>query len=551
MAYIPPAKPFQNNPAPVGGGAGGALTADFFNDLVAGVDDADTRLTAITPTGGGRAVAKGELTFNVRDYGAVGDGVVDDTAAIQAAIDAAPEGSTVLFPGKHMVTAITLNKRHVTLNGPGTIYNGKLVIGAATGARQDLYYTVDGLRFEYSTLATGNIGIEFLKCRRGLIRGCTFLNTDKSLYVNPLPGAIAHDTAMISIMENEFASVNYALYVDRDDAVTWQHTSDSKFIANTINIAYIDGIYIKSIDGMKIVDNVFFFPAFNSNSPTLKANKRRNIYVGQSDWVHIRGNNLFEAGEEGILLDMAKHFTVASNLIAWPGQKNPYDGIRLTGANQPNGIISDNVVSRFTSNGIGIYTTGSGTIVIKDNVLEYDPATATYYGATPLANVSHYGTYQDPASTDTVIEAGNEITGGGLYNNSKGSLLSGLRGNRDVGFSATYKAVTVTAANTPVFPLTSVRRGTTTWSGLLLIEVKSSIGENTNLSSYLFHVSKHPLGSSITKMSEQGLLAGGSANHPSFDFTIDTAGTLLATPRASTAGTFQFYATYMGNLLAL
>lgn len=450
-----------------------------------------------------------------------------------------------------MVTAITLNKRHVTLNGPGTIYNGKLVIGAATGARQDLYYTVDGLRFEYSTLATGNIGIEFLKCRRGLIRGCTFLNTDKSLYVNPLPGAIAHDTAMISIMENEFASVNYALYVDRDDAVTWQHTSDSKFIANTINIAYIDGIYIKSIDGMKIVDNVFFFPAFNSNSPTLKANKRRNIYVGQSDWVHIRGNNLFEAGEEGILLDMAKHFTVASNLIAWPGQKNPYDGIRLTGANQPNGIISDNVVSRFTSNGIGIYTTGSGTIVIKDNVLEYDPATATYYGATPLANVSHYGTYQDPASTDTVIEAGNEITGGGLYNNSKGSLLSGLRGNRDVGFSATYKAVTVTAANTPVFPLTSVRRGTTTWSGLLLIEVKSSIGENTNLSSYLFHVSKHPLGSSITKMSEQGLLAGGSANHPSFDFTIDTAGTLLATPRASTAGTFQFYATYMGNLLAL
>lgn len=44
--------------------------------------------------------------LNVRDYGALGDGGSDDTAAIQAAIDASPDGSTVFFPaGTYLVSA--------------------------------------------------------------------------------------------------------------------------------------------------------------------------------------------------------------------------------------------------------------------------------------------------------------------------------------------------------------------------------------------------------------------------------------------------------------
>jgi Pectate lyase superfamily protein len=53
-----------------------------------------------------------DKVFNVKEFGAKGDGVSDDTAAIQAAIDAAPNGSTISLPsGTYNVANFVVKNR--------------------------------------------------------------------------------------------------------------------------------------------------------------------------------------------------------------------------------------------------------------------------------------------------------------------------------------------------------------------------------------------------------------------------------------------------------
>ncbi|MDF2648666.1 MAG: hypothetical protein K0Q73_4471, partial [Paenibacillus sp.] len=136
-----------------------------------------------------------------------------------------------------------------------------------------------------------------------------------------------------------------------------------------------------------------------------------------------------------------------------------------------------------------------------------------------------------------------------FFNNIKGAFISSLRSNYSSGFSSTYRQAPVTGVNTSIFTCTSYRGSTSSYDGIITITAKNTTNDNGNLSSYVLHVIKSPLGMVINLISGQGMLEGSSASWPSFTFAVDTtANAILATPVGVTSGIFHFYATYYGNI---
>jgi len=109
------------------------------------------------PTAGGPDNALGARIYNVRDFGARGDGKTLDTMALQAAIDACnrDQGGIVLVPAGVFVIGTVELKSNVTLH---IAAQGKL-LGSADGKQ---YSAADAIPLTGdATLRDGNVGLLF------------------------------------------------------------------------------------------------------------------------------------------------------------------------------------------------------------------------------------------------------------------------------------------------------------------------------------------------------------------------------------------------------
>ncbi len=131
---------------------GYATTASISSALLA----AGSRVSgAPLRTPGKTGKDSGARVYNIRDFGAKGDGQTPDTAAVQAAIDACTkdQGGTVLVPAGVFVIGTIEMKSNVTLH---ITAQGKL-LGSADGKQ---YHAADAIPLSGdTTLNDGNVGL--------------------------------------------------------------------------------------------------------------------------------------------------------------------------------------------------------------------------------------------------------------------------------------------------------------------------------------------------------------------------------------------------------
>src|SRR5436190_20024021 len=126
----------------------------------------------------------GARVYNIRDFGAKGDGATLDTAALQDAIDACNKdhGGIVLVPAGLFVIGTVEIKSNVTLH----IAAGGKLLGSADGKQ---YYAADAVPLSGdSTLGDGNVGLIFaIKAENITIEGQGTIDGNGNQFRRPSP----------------------------------------------------------------------------------------------------------------------------------------------------------------------------------------------------------------------------------------------------------------------------------------------------------------------------------------------------------------------------
>ncbi|WP_248926433.1 glycosyl hydrolase family 28-related protein [Paenibacillus hamazuiensis] len=151
------------------------------------------------------------LYYNVKDYGAAGNDRIssDDTAAIQAAIDAAAKarGGTVFFPpGQYTINSTILLKSNVRLLGAGA-EAASIKLSYNAGAIAMLYgvddisnLSVECLTLEGTGAASGTNnymtlerGVTLQNVKNARVAGCVFKTIVNGIYLNNSTGVTVAD----------------------------------------------------------------------------------------------------------------------------------------------------------------------------------------------------------------------------------------------------------------------------------------------------------------------------------------------------------------------
>jgi len=330
--------------------------------------DADTYLASnvmYTPAGSGAATTDVQTKLrelvSVKDFGATGDGVTDDTAAINLALAV---GGKIYFPsGTYLCSTITLVSSDTHIFG-----DKKSVIKLKNSVDVDLLdlsnfdnITISDLTFDGNkanqTVDVNSVCVRGDGCSNVILQNCTIKNS-------ALSGINIRNSDGVKVVNNIFTDCGTKNSVNSGDAMYLAFNTNDYVSGNTVTNPARIGIIIKGSAGPTATNStVIGNYVINSGENGIGTEDGNARILIANNVVVDAGDNVFASTKAGIVVgETGEKITVSGNIIHNPGSY----GIEVVhGADET--IVSGNSIT--SSGSTGIFATavdGSGGL---DNLL--------------------------------------------------------------------------------------------------------------------------------------------------------------------------------------